>query len=491
MSQVLRSVGHQTGRRAWPALLHRVVRTIRSRSLAEPGQHLLVAVSGGSDSVALLSLLYRLRSPWRLTLTAVHYNYGLRGSESDSDQEFVRALCREIEVPLHTKRLEVRISSRRTSVQEAARDLRYSAMAELAEQVQADRVALGHTADDQAETVLLWLLRGSGLSGLSGMPAMREGRFIRPLYDTRRRELLSYLHETGLSFREDSSNAKPLYLRNRIRREILPALQRVVPSSVRAICRLADICREDDIYLDQHVTQLGQGKVTRLDDVGGWVVNRAFLQGIPRSMQRRIIRDVLRQCHGDGRSSHLGVVDRLIELATVGSLPVEVTVDSIRLSVSADGIHISPWASETMTGTTSAALGSPILAVPGEVKWQATGQIIRTEECRTGDEDHTDVGKWRIMVDADRLSLPLVVRAWQPGDRFRPAGMKGRTRKLQDFFTDLKVPRAIRRRIPLVVMPEGIVWVVGYRQDERWVPGLETKRRVVMTARAYQGGEGP
>ena len=488
MSQLLGSVEHRTGRRAWPALLHRVVRTIRSRNLAEPGQHLLVAVSGGSDSVALLSLLHRLRSPWRLTLTAVHYKYGLRGSESESDQEFVRALCREIEVPLHTKRLDVQSSPRRTSVQEAARDLRYGAMAEMAEQVKADRVALGHTADDQAETVLLWLLRGSGLSGLSGMPAMREGRFIRPLYDTRRSELLSYLHETGLSFREDSSNAKPLYLRNRIRREILPTLQRVVPSSLQAICRLADICREDDIYLGQHVTQLGQGKVTRLDDVGGWVVNRSFLQEIPRSMQRRIIRDVLRQCDAYGRSSRLGVVDRIIQQATVGSVPVEVTVDSVRLSVSADRIHISPSAPGTMTRTTSAALDSSVLAVPGEVKWQATGQIIRTEEGRTGDQVHTDVGKWRIwriMVAADRLSLPLVVRAWQPGDRFRPAGMNGRSRKLQDFFTDLKVPHAIRRRIPLVVTPEGIVWVVGYRQDERWVPGLETKRRVVMTARAY------
>ena len=161
-------------RQAWPAVLHRVVKTIRSNGLVERGQHLLVAVSGGPDSVALLSLLHRLRSSWALTLTAVHFNYKLRGAESDEDQEFVAVLCRELEIPLHAKRLDVRKRAPRTSLQAAARDLRYRAMMDIAEACGADRIAVGHTADDQAETVLLWMLRGAGLTGLSGMPVSRN-----------------------------------------------------------------------------------------------------------------------------------------------------------------------------------------------------------------------------------------------------------------------------------------------------------------------------
>src|SRR5574337_2080525 len=233
---------------AWPPLVYRVVRTVRSRNLFLCGQHILVAVSGGPDSVALVSILHRLRSSWKLTVSAVHCNYGLRGDESEEDQQFVEAFCRELGVPLHVRRVGLHVDGRKTSLQAEARDLRYQVMQEIAEKCGADRIAVGHTADDQAETVLLWMLRGAGLTGLSGMPAFRDNHIIRPLYETKRQEILTYLRTAGLSFREDSSNFKLLYLRNRVRKELIPILTRLVPSSLDALCRLADICREDDHY---------------------------------------------------------------------------------------------------------------------------------------------------------------------------------------------------------------------------------------------------
>ncbi|MGQ0666725.1 MAG: tRNA lysidine(34) synthetase TilS [Nitrospiraceae bacterium] len=489
MNRLSQGIESKPSRRAWPALLHQVVRTIRSRGLVEPGQHLLVAVSGGPDSVALLSLLHRLRPSWSLTLTAVHHNYGLRGAESEADQEFVETLCRELKVPLQTRRLEVLARARRTSLQAEARDLRYRALTDLAGKCGADRIALGHTADDQAETVLLWMVRGAGMTGLSGMPACRDGQIIRPLYETRRRDILAYLHDAGLSFRRDSSNAKPLYLRNRIRHEILPVLQRVSPASVEALCRLADICREDDAYLDQQMAALCEDKIIPSRD-GGWAIDRAFLQQVPHAVQRRVVRDLVRRCDSFRRSPSLGTVERILQVVTKRGVIADVNVKSIRVMVGEDRVRVIPSESLIVHRDRPHQVLPAILTVPGQVAWAETGQLIRAEVVPGGQGDATAIEKSRIVVDADRLSGPLLVRTWLPGDRFCPAGMKGRSKKLQDFFTDLKLPIAVRKRIPVVMAPEGIVWVVGYRQDERWTPTTATQRRMVIAVAAESTEEG-
>ena len=480
---------NKISRRAWPTLLHRVVETVRTRGLVEPGQHVLVAVSGGPDSVALLSLLQRLRPTWSLTLTAVHCNYGLRGAESEGDQRFVEALCRELKVPLHIRRLDLMARARRASLQAEAREMRYRVLTDIARECGADRIALGHTADDQAETVLLWMLRGAGMTGLSGMPAYRDGAIVRPLYEARRRDILAYLQDAGLSFRRDSSNAKPFYLRNRIRHEILPVLQRIVPSSVEALCRLADVCREDDAYLGQAIGALCESRITRLHD-GGWEIDRSFLRESPRAVQRRVVRELLRRCDGSPRSPSLHTVDRILRVAIKRGRAAGIDVKSIRVAVGTDLVQFVPSRFRLLHEDRSRQSAPVILTVPGQVVWAATGHIILVEEVSGGRGKVTDLGKSRAVVDADRLSGPLVVRAWQPGDRFFPAGMKGRSKKLQDFFTDLKVPIARRTRIPLVVSPDGIVWVVGYRQDERWVPAAATQRCLSIAATAESTKEG-
>ncbi len=479
----------RSSRRAWPALLHRVVRTIRSKGLVERGQHLLVAVSGGPDSVALLSLLHRLRTPWSLTLTAVHFNYGLRGAESEGDQEFVAAFCRELGIPLVTRRLEVRGRAHRTSLQEAARDLRYRAMKELAKEYGADRIALGHTADDQAETVLLWMLRGAGLTGLSGMPAVRDGDIVRPLYETKRQDILAYLKQAELAFRRDSSNSKPLYMRNRVRQEVMPVLNRLVPSAVDALCRLADLCREDDQYLDEHLVALCSARV-RPEIDGGWSIDRAWVRALPRALQRRLVRNLLRRCEEQLKPPSLRSVERVLQSVT-GKGPFQgMATQSTRLVVENDLVRFIPSGPRDPAHERSEQLVPQILAVPSRIMWAGTGQTIRVQRLSRSHVRSADQGRNRIVVDADRISGPLVVRSWQPGDRFHPLGMKGRSKKLQDFFTDLKVPVALRRLVPVVAAPEGIVWVVGHRQDERWTLTAATQRCLVLTAGEESTGEG-
>ncbi|MBX3343147.1 MAG: tRNA lysidine(34) synthetase TilS, partial [Nitrospira sp.] len=201
---------------ATPHPLHnKVIRALRTHALLQRGQSILVAVSGGPDSVALLSLLHELTPGWNFSLTVVHCNYGLRGAESDGDASFVVELCRRLNLPCVVRSLHMpaREPGHPSSLQARARELRYRLFRDLAAELHLDRVALGHTADDQAETVLLRMLRGAGLRGLGGMPHRRGNLFVRPLLTVTRREILSYLETKSLSFRTDSSNATSVYLR--------------------------------------------------------------------------------------------------------------------------------------------------------------------------------------------------------------------------------------------------------------------------------------
>ncbi len=232
---------------ARPALLTHLIRTVRQQQLFVPGQHLFVAVSGGPDSIGLLSLLHRLAQSWRLTLTVVHCNYGLRGAESEGDESFVRAFCQERQLSLVIHRPTLVKRRQRSSLQATARDARYDFMKQLAHEVGADCIAVGHTANDQAETVLMWMLRGAGMAGLAGMPYAREDRIIRPLLAATREEVLAYLDHEGLTYRRDSSNEKLLYHRNRIRRELLPVIIRLAPAAVRVLQRQADLLRQDEL----------------------------------------------------------------------------------------------------------------------------------------------------------------------------------------------------------------------------------------------------
>ncbi|MGE3977364.1 MAG: tRNA lysidine(34) synthetase TilS [Nitrospira sp.] len=476
------TVNRRIDKMAWPPLVHRVVRTVRCRSLFQRGQHILVAISGGPDSVALLSILHLLRSSWKLTLSAVHCNYGLRGAESEDDQKFVEAFCQVLGMPLHVRRVEFHTGGPKTSLQAEARDLRYRVMQETAEKYGADRIAVGHTADDQAETILLWMLRGAGLTGLSGMPAFRDNKVIRPLYDIKRQEVLAYLRTAGLSFREDSSNFQMHYLRNRVRREVIPILSRLVPSSVDALCKLADICREDDRCLDDQVKALSSSAVKR-GSAGGWAIDRRFLLELPHAFQRRCIRNLFRQHDDRFRSPGVRTVDRIIHMASKRGGGSSLDVKGGRVVVSDRRLRFVPLhAAEPFRVEQPHGRCQEFLSVPGELIWPGTGQRLQVQQQAGIQFGAAPFGKNQILVDADRVSQPLMVRNWLPGDRFHPSGMGGHSKKLQDFFTDLKIPIAVRSLIPLVVAPEGILWVVGYRQDDRWTRTAETKRCLVFTS---------
>lgn len=468
-------------RTPWPPLLHRVVKTVRTRALFEQGQHLLVAVSGGPDSVALLVLLRRLVVRWRLRLTAVHFNYGLRGYESDEDQTFVMALCDALEVPLHCVPLDVRTRPKRVSLQAQARELRYRAMIGLAGEMGADRMVVGHTADDQAETILLWVLRGAGITGLSGMPAYRDGRIIRPLYDVRRRELLEFLDATGQSYRQDSSNAKLIYARNRIRYQLLPVLNQVAPAAVDALCRMGDLCREDDRYLDAQAIGL---YATLVQPAGerGYSIDRRHIQAEPPALQRRLVRELLRRMHPIRRAPGMATVEAVRRLLSLQQGGERRCAGGLRVRVTQDLLLVQP-AGVVAGMAESMAVGKGLsLQIPSVVVWAGTGQRIRVQEGdRNAAHQLSASAEWSMIVDADVVSYPLQIRPWRAGDRFAPSGMRGRSKKLQDYFVDLKIPLAQRGRVPILDSPQGIVGVLGLRPDERFRVSDHTRRCLVIS----------
>jgi len=471
---------------ARPALLTHLVRTVRQHQLFVPGHHLLVAVSGGPDSVALLSLLYRLARSWRLTLTAVHCNYGLRGAESDGDESFVNTFCRERQLSLVIHRPMLVKRRQRSSLQAAARDARYDFMKQLAHEVGADCIAVGHTANDQAETLLMWMLRGTGMAGLAGMSYAREDRIIRPLLAATREEIVAYLDHEGLTYRRDSSNEKPLYHRNRIRRELLPVITRLAPAAVRVLQRQADLLHEDEHFLEGVTGDLVRTLVSH-DSRGVQRVDRQAFIELPVALQRRLVRAVLRTYDEEGRASSIRVVESVRRVLLKGRSGARLSLKQALVTLDQGSMRFSPTIGkdpgheiDSGQGKMEEALPLP---VPSTVYWAGTNQQIHVQLMtrRAVEEMGRAPSQGLVLFDADRFSEPLLVRAWQAGDRFFPHGMKGKSKKLQDFFTDRKVVRHERGKVPLLVAPEGILWVVGMRQDERFVVRSGTTRCLVVS----------
>ena len=355
-----------------PSLARRVLAVVRRYRLFQPGNKILVAVSGGSDSVALLHLLHELKSEWRLDLSVVHVNYGLRGKESDDDEGFVRRLCGHLAIPCIVRKVALSRNmkdGRHHSLQARARDVRYRMMKEVAAAEGANRVALGHTADDQAETILMWLLRGTGLTGLAGMPIRREDLFIRPLLTVTRADLAACLTSHGIEFRTDSSNAKLLYRRNRIRHELLPTITALAPSFLRVMSRQSEIVGEDDRFLEQLTTDWLR-RVLK-EEAGHPVLDRTALLAAPLALQRRLVRRILRRLNQRGVASRFSSVEAVLRQVVKAASGARLTLDGLEILRDGGAIRFMP--KDSSLSTHRMPVIEPLLiGVPGSVTWPGT-----------------------------------------------------------------------------------------------------------------------
>ncbi len=439
-----------------------------------PGDLVLVAISGGADSTALLHSLVALKTQLKCRLRAAHLHHGIRGRAADADVTAAADLARRLRVPFTHHRVDAPAYAKAhgLSLEVAARELRYELLETVANHYHTARIATGHTQDDQAETVLLNLLRGTGPRGLAGIPPVR-GRLIRPLLNVTHAEVEAYCRANGLTFRLDLSNLDLTFARNRVRHELMPVLQSLQPAVVSHLARLAEIMRDED----EAWSQLAEFVLERLADEreGRLVLSLFDFAEMPKAVQRRVLRAAVARVKGDTLDLDLERTEALLQLALSGRTGAIVELPAgLQAARSYDEIVITAQSPATLLPAT----GEWILSVPGEIVlpeigWKITARLSRS---RQHPRD-----QFSALLDADKVSSPLTVRTRRRGDRFHPLGLTAPT-KLQDFFVNAKVPREARDRLPLVLTGNRIVWVVGHRISEEAKVLEDTRRTIRLEA---------
>ena len=471
------------------AIERQVRRTIARYDMLRRGDRVLLAVSGGPDSTALLALLHRLAPETNLDLHVAHLDHGWRGRASARDAEFVRRMAVRLRLPVTVGHLGPRVwqvrEGRQSSREARARELRHQFLVETAREIGAHKVALGHTRDDQAESFLLRLLRGSGARGLAGTYPVVDGFIIRPLIDVRRSDLCAYLKEKHLSYRVDATNRDLALTRNRVRRKLLPLLEREFnPNIVEALAHTADLLRDEDNYLGE----LSEAKYRQIVSRRGEsvVLQARELQELPVPVRRRILRLALAEVRGDLRRIALQHVEQSLTLLNEPRRRGRVSLpDGTAVDVQGDQLRIARQAEAggpgAGTGSVAASPREALCPVPGEVALPGFGLRLRATvvprealsvDLRTG-------GRERAFLDADLLKGPLLIRPRRPGDRFVPLGAPG-TRKVKSFLIDRKVPVDERGRIPLVLSGDRIAWVVDHEIDDRFKVTDATRKILVL-----------
>ncbi len=430
---------------------------IAQHHLCQPEEKLLVAVSGGVDSVVMLHLLLRAG----YSLSVAHCNFQLRGEASDGDEQFVRKLAASYGLPVFVKTCDTRsfAEKEKISIEMAARRLRYDWFAELMDKQDFQKLAIGHNKDDDAETFFIKLLRGSGLDGLKGILPLREN-IIRPLLFASRKEIMAYAGKHGLSFREDATNASDDYQRNRIRHRLLPFYEKEFPGATRALSKsLEKLKNTETVFrqlLEEKKNRLFQvtGKEARLDKEtlralnprAAWLYFLLEDYGFSRSIVEDLCRALL-----SNQTGQLFYAEKYVLLNDRNQLIImEIGTDTGREVLIND-------------------LGHPVTK---PVKMQF--EILPNSPGFSFSSD-----KNKAYFDADKLVLPLKLRHWKPGDRFVPFGMHGR-KLLSDFFADEKINRFEREKCWLLLSGKEIIWIIGHRSSNRFRVTGKTKNILVI-----------
>ena len=459
---------------------------IREHHLVSGQRRLLVAVSGGPDSVCLLHILIRLQEELKIKLHVAHLNHQLRGVDSEDDAQYVARLVHRLAVPATIEQRDVKAyqAHHHASLEETAREVRYTFLAQVAESIGADRVAVGHTTDDHIETVLMHLIRGTGSRGLRGLQPNSQWQsqdnslaVIRPLLPVSRQETANYCHNHRLKPRMDASNLSLASLRNRVRHQLLPLLQNYNPQVIDALSRTARIAVDDFAFLDGESARLWGNIAQRQRDTV--TLDKEGFLGLPLALQRHLLRTAIEELSGNLKDIETRHIEEILtalakpagkRLSLPGGLVFVIEYNQYLLAL--DSAVLSPF---------PVLNNGFVLKIPGETLfpgWSVKADIVDSPVVKgKGTKKVESINNFTAYFDWNKAGDRLLVRCRQPGDRFQALGMS-LPKKVGEFMIDAKIPRAWRQRVPVVCSPRQILWVVGWRIDDR-VKVTEDTRQVL------------
>ena len=463
-----------------------IVRTIHDYGMIPPRTKILIGVSGGPDSICLWHLLMTLAAKFEIRIGVAHLNHGLRAGPSDRDARFVREMAECYHTPFYYQKMDIRGAAKKSqrSIEEAGRMARYAFFRKTAATHGFDKIALGHHRDDNAEQMLMNMLRGAGLDGLGGIPPKRD-QIIRPLIRICRQDILTYLAENRLEYVTDQTNADTLFLRNKIRHQLMPLLEKEFnPKVAESLNRLSEICRSEKEWLDDLVhgtleqVTLHRGKNHLILSISG-------LRRLHQAHLCRLMRTAIRKIKGDLRRIRMAQIDAAVGLIHSNkAMAWSDLPDRIRIEKQGDQLILRQASHNLREGQSTPA--PPAYAyVIGQAAdlpldlWipeiQKNVTISGPYEAAGPDIDRKDPSF--AVFDLDRLRFPLIIRNPKPGDRLTPLGMKG-SQKLKNFFINNKVPQPDRRLYPVLVSEREIIWIAGHRVAES-VKVTQTSQRLV------------
>lgn len=465
----------------------RVREWIEYHRLLPPDGNIVAACSGGPDSLALVDLLESMRGVFGFDLFVAHVDHGLRGEESCEDAEYVRQFCADLRLPFFCGRVEVKKELRRRggSLEEVARQLRYQYLRRIAGEVGGAWIATGHHRDDQAETLLMNLLRGSGGRGLGAMRP-KQGDVIHPLLCLGRSEIEAYCRERNIHPRHDSSNDEVEFRRNRVRHELMPLLQsRFNPALTDTLCRTADILSEGQDFLRGYVEEHLQHWTVRVDD--GYRLEAKVFSSLPVAVQRELLMLLLEKCRGDARGLFFAHVEQVRELFLKdrGFQQMDLPGNWQARKSYQDLFIESVKSAGADQERERLGHGDPIqLECPGDTFLPDFGILVRCTLHEGNGPLQGILDERRVAFDRESLQMPMVARCRRPGDRFRPLGAPG-TRKLKKMMIDLKIPVGQRDRTPLIADAAGLLWVAGWRRSERGRLSANTRGYIMLELLNY------
>jgi tRNA(Ile)-lysidine synthase len=439
-------------------ILEKVRETIERFEMLFPGETVIVGVSGGADSVGLLYILTELKE-YNLKLIVSHVNHGIRAEEGKRDAEFVEQIATKLNLPFELKNVDA-IGFKKTSglsLEEAARVLRYEFFKEVLKRYKAQKIATGHTLDDQAETIIMRFIRGSGALGLAGIPPVSEGYIVRPLIEIKKVEIKAYLQEKGIDWVEDSSNRLMDFTRNRIRHKLIPQLEKFNPRIKETVARSGDIIRAQEEFIRTEAQEQFP-RVFQSTEEQELVGTIRTYKSLPEALRFALIRIAIEKVKGNLRQvsyKHILSIDRLLASEVPSGeifLPQDVIIaKGYALFV----VSKKPLLKQEFSYT---------IHSPGKWKFPLVEVEVEFTEISL-----SELPKDRFIgfFDAGLTEFPIEVRSFRPGDRFIPLGMK-KFKKVKRFFIDEKVPRFLRRRIPIFTSKGEIMWIGGMRIDERF-----------------------